>query len=152
MVFCLIGHCTIYGVREYFPCISDDFRFLHQLCFDFQVTHRLIVNLPRGQKTILRLNHSLSLKEIFITVCKDKHLDPENFELRHPVHPDEVLNLSRSLKEYGLNEINITNVSCKFLFFFHFILLLFFPIILCAVNENLLYTYLGIVRLIVHAD
>ena len=46
-------------------------------------------------------------------VCHEKNLDPYKYELRHPTHPDEPLNMATPLEHYGIHEICVVSVSGK---------------------------------------
>ncbi|CAH1789118.1 unnamed protein product [Owenia fusiformis] len=79
----------------------------------FEVTNRLVVNLPRNQKMIMRISHASTLAEIFRRICEEKNLDPYKYELQHPKNRDEPLNMARPLAEYNINEITVVNIKAS---------------------------------------
>ena len=92
---------------------STKSRFKICIYFPLQKTQRLTVSLPRNQKFVTRVNYKDSLAAIFRMVCREKNLDPYKYELRHPTHPDEPLNMATPLEHYGIHEINVVSVSGK---------------------------------------
>ncbi|XP_059468661.1 uncharacterized protein LOC132192632 isoform X2 [Neocloeon triangulifer] len=71
----------------------------------FEQTFRLQVHLPRNQLFVARLSPRTSLAEILVHVCEEKNLDPNKYELRHPVNTDQSLQLSLCLADYKITEI-----------------------------------------------
>ena len=71
------------------------------------------MSLPRNQKFVTRVNYKDSLARVFQMVCHEKNLDPYKYELRHPTHPDEPLNMATPLEHYGIHEICVVSVSGK---------------------------------------
>ena len=69
------------------------------------------MSLPRNQKFVTRVNYKDSLARVFQMVCQEKNLDPYKYELRHPTHPDEPLNMATPLEHYGIHEICVVSVS-----------------------------------------
>ena len=69
------------------------------------------MNLPRNQKTVLRVSPQASLAEIFKQVVSDKNLDPYKHELRHSTQPDVALNMASPLGMYQLTEISLVNIA-----------------------------------------
>ena len=83
------------------------------MSFFLQKTQRLTVNLPRNQKFVTRVNPKATLADIFKMVCVEKNMDPYKYDLRHPTHPDEALNMASPLADYGINEIFVIGVGGK---------------------------------------
>ncbi|XP_064648653.1 uncharacterized protein LOC135500887 isoform X2 [Lineus longissimus] len=77
----------------------------------FEITNRLIINLPKSQKMVLRVSLQTKLSEIFTIICSEKGLDSFIHELRHPKNHDMELNLDKSLQDYGLTEVNVVNIK-----------------------------------------
>jgi hypothetical protein len=78
----------------------------------FDMTYRLTVNLPRGQKHVIRVKPETSLAAIFQQVCEDKHLDPYKHELQHPTDPRVALNMADALSDYApLAELTLLSVN-----------------------------------------
>ncbi|CAK9818563.1 Cordon-bleu protein-like 1, partial [Anthophora quadrimaculata] len=72
----------------------------------FETTFRLQVHLPRNQLYVSRVSPKTNLGEILEEVCKDKDLDKNKYELRHPANL-ETLDLSLSLQDYHLQEVTL---------------------------------------------
>ncbi|KOC67950.1 Cordon-bleu protein-like 1 [Habropoda laboriosa] len=72
----------------------------------FETTFRLQVHLPRNQLYVCRVSPKTNLGEILEEVCKEKEMDKNKYELRHPVNL-ETLDLSLSLQDYHLQEITV---------------------------------------------
>ncbi|CAL7942205.1 unnamed protein product [Xylocopa violacea] len=72
----------------------------------FETTFRLQVHLPRNQLYVSRVSPKMNLGEILEEVCREKDLDKNKYELRHPVNL-ETLDLSLSLQDYRLQEVTL---------------------------------------------
>ncbi len=77
----------------------------------FQPTIRIQVDLPRGQKTFVRISPRLSLGESFLTVCGENGLNPEEFRIRASGAPGLPLNLSQPLGEIGTSQFVLVSSS-----------------------------------------
>ena len=77
------------------------------------MTHRLTVNLPRGQRMVLRVNIETKLSEILTIVCNEKDLDSFEHELRHPKNLNEELDLNLTLAQYSCSEVKVINIRGK---------------------------------------
>ncbi|CAF3774556.1 unnamed protein product [Rotaria magnacalcarata] len=78
----------------------------------FEITVRLQVNLPDGQKIILRIDPNLPLYEIKEQICKQKkYTDTNRYTLRIPTKPDQRLLLGLSLAEYKTNELTLVHLK-----------------------------------------
>ncbi|CAF3389141.1 unnamed protein product [Rotaria socialis] len=78
----------------------------------FEITVRLQVNLPDGQKIILRIDPNLPLHEIKEQICKQKkYIDSNRYTLRIPTKPDQRLLLGLSLAEYKTNELTLVHLK-----------------------------------------
>ncbi|XP_063987830.1 cordon-bleu protein-like 1 isoform X6 [Diachasmimorpha longicaudata] len=73
----------------------------------FETTFRLQVHLPRNQLYVSRVSPKMNLGEIIDEVCREKNLDRNKYELRHPGNHQEVLDLSLSLQDYHLQEVTL---------------------------------------------
>jgi hypothetical protein len=74
----------------------------------FEITVRLQVNLPDGQKILLRVDPTLPLYEIKEKICKQKkYADSSRYTLCLPSRPDKPLLLGLSLAECKTNELNL---------------------------------------------
>ncbi|XP_072760277.1 uncharacterized protein [Anoplolepis gracilipes] len=73
----------------------------------FETTFRLQVHLPRNQLYVSRVSPKMNLGEILDEVCREKNLDKNNYELRHPANLEETLDLSLSLQDYHLQEVTL---------------------------------------------
>ncbi|CAF4015522.1 unnamed protein product [Rotaria magnacalcarata] len=74
----------------------------------FEITVRLLVNLPDAQKILLRIDPTLSLQEIKEQICKQKKYTNSNeYTLRLPSKLDEPVSLGLSLAEYKTNELTL---------------------------------------------
>ncbi|XP_017882688.1 cordon-bleu protein-like 1 isoform X2 [Ceratina calcarata] len=72
----------------------------------FETTFRLQVHLPRNQLYVSRVSPKMNLGEILDEVCREKNLDKNKYELRHPGNL-ETLDLSLSLQDYHLQEVTL---------------------------------------------
>ncbi|CAF0851355.1 unnamed protein product [Adineta ricciae] len=74
----------------------------------FEITVRLLVNLPDAQKILLRVDPTLPLYEIKEQICKQKKYTQSNkYTLRLPSKLDQPLLLGLSLAEYKTNELTL---------------------------------------------
>ncbi|XP_046594951.1 mucin-5AC isoform X1 [Neodiprion lecontei] len=73
----------------------------------FEPTFRLQVHLPRNQLYVSRVSSRMNLGKILDEVCREKNLDRNNYELRHPANIEETLDLSLSLQDYHLQEVTL---------------------------------------------
>ncbi|XP_023288910.1 protein cordon-bleu [Orussus abietinus] len=73
----------------------------------FETTFRLQVHLPRNQLYVSRVSPKTNLGEILDEVCREKNLDRNKYELRHPANLEETLDLSLSLQDYHLQEVTL---------------------------------------------
>ncbi|XP_071451780.1 uncharacterized protein [Hetaerina americana] len=73
----------------------------------FEQTFRLQVNLPRNQLFVTRVSPRTPLLDVLRHVCAEKGLDPEKYDLRNPINPDEVLCLTSNLLDYKLQEVTV---------------------------------------------
>ncbi|KAM0726421.1 Cordon-bleu protein-like 1 [Formica fusca] len=79
----------------------------------FETTFRLQVHLPRNQLYVSRVSPKMNLGEILDEVCREKNLDKNNYELRHPANLEETLDLSLSLQDYHLQEVTLYAKQAK---------------------------------------
>ncbi|XP_059171513.1 mucin-2-like isoform X2 [Physella acuta] len=79
----------------------------------FEMTQRFTVNLPRGQKTVLRISPQMALGELMNLVCEDKGLDPRRHVLQIPGKPGEVVDLNASIQQMGIHEMNLITVGLQ---------------------------------------
>ncbi|EFN65152.1 Cordon-bleu protein-like 1 [Camponotus floridanus] len=79
----------------------------------FETTFRLQVHLPRNQLYVSRVSPKMNLGEILDEVCREKNLDKNNYELRHPSNLEETLDLSLSLQDYHLQEVTLYAKQAK---------------------------------------
>ncbi|XP_014296165.1 putative mediator of RNA polymerase II transcription subunit 26 isoform X2 [Microplitis demolitor] len=73
----------------------------------FETTFRLQVHLPRNQLYVSRVSPKTNLGDILSEVCREKNLDKNKYELRHPGNHKEILDLSLSLQDYQLQEVTL---------------------------------------------
>jgi hypothetical protein len=76
----------------------------------FEMTHRVTINFPQGQKCVLRVRPDIPLLELFLTALEHKDLDPSRYRLSHPTRPGEPVLadlLDTPLSLYGVNEVCI---------------------------------------------
>ncbi|PVD31148.1 hypothetical protein C0Q70_10426 [Pomacea canaliculata] len=72
-----------------------------------QITQRFTINLPGGQKTVMRINPNLTLEQVLVKVCQEKHLEAPRYTFQHLNNPLTPLNMKSSVTEYRLTEINL---------------------------------------------
>ena len=78
-----------------------------------QITNRFTINLPGGQKAVMRISPQLTLEQVFARVCHDKSLDSRRYTLQHPSNPLQPLDLKATIAQSKLNEINLINAGGK---------------------------------------
>ncbi|CAF2590601.1 unnamed protein product [Rotaria sp. Silwood2] len=77
----------------------------------FEITVRLLINLPDGQKILLRIDPTLPLYEIKEQICKQKkYVDSNRYTLRLPNKLEQPLLLGLSLAEYKTNELTLVHL------------------------------------------
>ncbi len=70
------------------------------------------MNLPDGQKILLRVDPTLPLHEIKEQICKQKkYIDSNRYTLRLPNKLDVPLLLGLSLAEYKTNQITLVHLK-----------------------------------------
>ncbi len=70
------------------------------------------MNLPDGQKILLRVDPTLPLHEIKEQICKQKkYIDSNRYTLRLPTKLDVPLLLGLSLAEYKTNQITLVHLK-----------------------------------------
>ncbi|GFO40833.1 protein cordon-bleu, partial [Plakobranchus ocellatus] len=79
----------------------------------FEITHRFTMNLPRGQKTVVRVSPLITLGQLMTTVCEDKSLDLRRHVLQIPGQPGIKVDLGSTIQELGLNELNLVAVGLQ---------------------------------------
>ncbi|XP_048871279.1 cordon-bleu protein-like 1b isoform X2 [Brienomyrus brachyistius] len=70
-----------------------------------EATVRLIINYKRAQKTILRVNPQVPLKELLPSICEKCECESQATVLLRDVLSAEPLDLSKSLNDFGLREV-----------------------------------------------
>jgi len=78
---------------------------------NFQTTHRVTINLPLGQKYVVRVRPDISLSELFDMGVAYKSLDPARHRLCHPTNPDMALDVNAPLNSYGIIVISVVPLS-----------------------------------------
>ena len=73
------------------------------------------MNLPRGVKSVQRLNPHLPILDIFRKICVDKGLDASRYEVRLTKHSNKTVDMSLSLNDYSTNEITIVQCAGKYI-------------------------------------
>ena len=79
-----------------------------------QITNRFTINLPGGQKAVMRISPQLTLEQVFARVCQDKSLDSRRYTLQHPTNPLTPLNLKATIADSKLSEINLIHTGGQF--------------------------------------
>lgn len=72
---------------------------------EYVYKQQLVVNLPRNQLAVYRVPPKTLISDVLTMVCKDRCLDLDNHEIRHPVNVDEKLRGSCTLADYQLQEV-----------------------------------------------
>lgn len=70
-----------------------------------QATVRLIINYKRAQKTILRVNPQVPLKELLPAICEKCEFECQATVLLRDVLSADPLDLSKSLNDFSLREV-----------------------------------------------
>ncbi|XP_071528242.1 uncharacterized protein [Panulirus ornatus] len=76
---------------------------------EYVFKQQLVVNLPRGQLAVYRVPPKTLISDVLAKVCKDKGIDAETHEIRHPVNVDEKLRGSCTLADYQLQEVSVVS-------------------------------------------
>ncbi|CAG5124207.1 unnamed protein product, partial [Candidula unifasciata] len=76
-----------------------------------QVTQRFTVNLPTGQKTVLRVSPLTILGDAVISACKEKGLELEldRYVLQLPKKPGIPIDPRATILQAGVQEINLVS-------------------------------------------
>lgn len=69
--------------------------------------------MPRGVKSLQRLNPNIPIMDIYKKVCTEKGLDPSRYEVRLPKDQKTIVDMSQTLNFYQTNEINIVKCASK---------------------------------------
>ncbi|XP_067931818.1 cordon-bleu protein-like 1 isoform X2 [Watersipora subatra] len=83
----------------------------HKDASKFEPTVRITVNMPRGVKSVQRLNPNSPIMDIFRKICLEKNLDPSRYEVRLTKQPNTAVDMSLSLTTYKTSEITIVPCS-----------------------------------------
>ena len=86
---------------------------INSLLFVLQQTIRVTVNMPRGVKSLQRLNPNIPIMDIFRKICLEKGLDPSRYEVRLTKQPQSTVDMSQTLSDYQANEITIRQCAGK---------------------------------------
>jgi hypothetical protein len=65
------------------------------------------VNLPRNQKKLLRIPPSLTLEQVFRSICEEKHFEPSRYVFQLPNNPYTGVDMKATIAELRINEINL---------------------------------------------
>ncbi|XP_070211400.1 protein cordon-bleu-like isoform X1 [Littorina saxatilis] len=79
----------------------------------FEITQRFTINLPGGQKAVMRISPQLTLEQVFARVCQDKSLDSRRYTLQHPANPLSPLDLKATIAQSKLSEINLIHAGAS---------------------------------------
>ncbi|KAL3831662.1 hypothetical protein ACJMK2_023386 [Sinanodonta woodiana] len=79
----------------------------------FEMTYRFTINLPHGQKKVVRMSPKTPLSEIHQTICQERHFDPACYTFQLPQHPDQRLGLHLTLRDLDLksNELDFVSLA-----------------------------------------
>ena len=77
----------------------------------FQMTHRFTVNLPRNQKTVVRISPSMTLEQLQVKICQDKNFDPSRYTFQHAANPQISLSAKTTVAELQCPEINFVPIG-----------------------------------------
>ena len=56
---------------------------------------------------MVRVKPTVALSELFQLAVEQKNLDPDRYDLRHPTHPELILDLGASLDQYAISEVTV---------------------------------------------
>ncbi|KAK3724286.1 hypothetical protein RRG08_043285 [Elysia crispata] len=79
----------------------------------FVMTHRFTMNLPRGQKTVVRVSPLITLGQLMTSVCEDKSLDLRRHVLQIPGQPGVKVDLASTIQDLGRHELNLVAVGLQ---------------------------------------
>lgn len=95
--------------------------YMRELCFNLnfflflQMTKRFTVNLPGGQKKVLRISPQLTLEQVRAQLCQERQLDPSRLVFQLPTSPGQQLSLGTTISELPANEVNLVSANGEFM-------------------------------------
>nr|XP_034310087.1 uncharacterized protein LOC105329832 isoform X13 [Crassostrea gigas] len=76
-----------------------------------EMTKRFTVNLPGGQKKVLRISPQLTLEQVRAQLCQERQLDPSRLVFQLPTSPGQQLSLGTTISELPANEVNLVSAN-----------------------------------------
>nr|XP_034304917.1 cordon-bleu protein-like 1 isoform X4 [Crassostrea gigas] len=83
----------------------------HKNAQPFEMTKRFTVNLPGGQKKVLRISPQLTLEQVRAQLCQERQLDPSRLVFQLPTSPGQQLSLGTTISELPANEVNLVSAN-----------------------------------------
>ncbi|XP_052681651.1 uncharacterized protein LOC128162468 isoform X8 [Crassostrea angulata] len=83
----------------------------HKNAQPFEMTKRFTVNLPGGQKKVLRISPQLTLEQVRAQLCQERQLDPSRLVFQLPTSPGQQLSLGTTISELQANEVNLVSAN-----------------------------------------
>lgn len=77
----------------------------------FEMTKRFTVNLPGGQKKVLRISPQSTLEQVRAQLCQERQLDPSRLVFQLPTSPGQQLSLGTTISELPTNEVNLVSAN-----------------------------------------
>lgn len=69
--------------------------------------------MPRGVKSLQRMNPNIPIMDLFRKICMDKGLDASRYEVRLTKQTHTTVDMSLTLNDYRTSEITIKQCSGK---------------------------------------
>lgn len=109
---------TSYGFTE--NCFFFNFTWgnsvsIYNFFLFLQMTKRFTVNLPGGQKKVLRISPQLTLEQVRAQLCQERQLDPSRLVFQLPTSPGQQLSLGTTISELPANEVNLVSANGEFM-------------------------------------
>ncbi|XP_056008250.1 nucleolar protein dao-5-like isoform X27 [Ostrea edulis] len=76
-----------------------------------QMTKRFTVNLPGGQKKVLRISPQSTLEQVRAQLCQERQLEPSHLVFQLPSNPRQQLSLQTTVAELPSSEVNLTGAN-----------------------------------------
>ncbi|XP_048754163.2 cordon-bleu protein-like 1 isoform X9 [Ostrea edulis] len=77
----------------------------------FEMTKRFTVNLPGGQKKVLRISPQSTLEQVRAQLCQERQLEPSHLVFQLPSNPRQQLSLQTTVAELPSSEVNLTGAN-----------------------------------------
>ncbi|XP_062593976.1 FK506-binding protein 5-like isoform X7 [Saccostrea cucullata] len=77
----------------------------------FEMTKRFTVNLPGGQKKVLRISPQSTLEQVRAQLCQERQINPSQLVFQLPNNPRQQLGLQTTIAELPTTEVNLISAN-----------------------------------------